>query len=128
MVVLLNRLQRIEQKLTALHLRAGVLVLYDHTSSYFEGTTCPLAAFGHNRDGKKGKLQVNYGLLTDGRGCPVAVSVFDGNTGDPKTLMPQVKKLRETFGIDRMVLVGDRGMISQKQIDALEELEGVDWI
>ncbi len=125
---LATRQEYIEKKLAARHLKKGGLVLYDLTSSYFEGKTCPLAALGHNRDGKKGKLQVNYGLLTDGRGCPVAVSVFDGNTGDPKTLLPQVKKLRETFGIDRMVLVGDRGMISQKQIDAFEERDGVDWI
>lgn len=123
-----TRQEHIEKKLAARHLRNDGLVLYDLTSSYFEGKTCPLAALGHNRDGKKGKLQVNYGLLTDGRGCPVAVSVFDGNTADPKTLLPQVEKLRETFGIDRMVLAGDRGMIAQKQIDVLKHLQGVDWI
>ena len=125
---LLDRQARIEQKLAARHLRAGGLVLYDLTSSYFEGTTCPLAAFGHNRDGKKGKLQVNYGLLTDGRGCPVAVSVFPGNTGDPPTLLPAVRQVRERFGIETLVIVGDRGMISQTQITALQSLEGVDWI
>jgi len=125
---LLDRQARIEQKLAARHLRAGGLVLYDLTSSYFEGTTCPLAAFGHNRDGKKGKLQVNYGLLTDGRGCPVAVSVFPGNTGDPPTLRPAVQQVRERFGIETLVIVGDRGMISQTQITALQSLEGVDWI
>jgi transposase len=125
---LLARQARIEQKLAARHLRAGGLVLYDLTSSYFEGTTCPLAAFGHNRDGKKGKLQVNYGLLTDGRGCPVAVSVFQGNTGDPPTLLPAVQRVRERFGIETLVIVGDRGMISQTQITALQTLEGVDWI
>ena len=125
---LLARQERIEHKLAARHLQAGGLVLYDLTSSYFEGTTCPLAALGHNRDGKKGKLQVNYGLLTDGRGCPVAVSVFKGNTGDPKTLLPQVTRVRERFGIEALVLVGDRGMISQTQIDALKGLAGVDWI
>ncbi len=125
---LLARQARIEQKLAARHLRAGGLVLYDLTSSYFEGTTCPLAAFGHNRDGKKGKLQVNYGLLTDGRGCPVAVSVFQGNTGDPPTLLPAVQQVRERFGIETLVIVGDRGMISQTQITALHTLEGVDWI
>src|SRR3989442_1416695 len=125
---LLARQARIEQKLAARHLRAGGLVLYDLTSSYFEGTTCPLAAFGHNRDGKKGKLQVNYGLLTDGRGCPVAVSVFPGNTGDPPTLLPAVQQVRERFGIETLVIVGDRGMISQTQITALQSLEGVDWI
>ena len=125
---LLDRQARIEQKLAARHLRAGGLVLYDLTSSYFEGTTCPLAAFGHNRDGKRGKLQVNYGLLTDGRGCPVAVSVFPGNTGDPPTLRPAVQQVRERFGIETLVIVGDRGMISQTQITALQSLEGVDWI
>jgi len=125
---LLARQERIEHKLAARHLQAGGLVLYDLTSSYFEGTTCPLAALGHNRDGKKGKLQVNYALLTDGRGCPVAVSVFKGNTGDPKTLLPQVTRVRDRFGIEALVLVGDRGMISQTQIDALKALAGVDWI
>jgi transposase len=98
------------------------------TSSYFEGTTCPLAAFGHDRDGKKGKLQVNYGLLTDECGRPVAVSVFKGNTGDPKTLVPQVERVQDKFGIKTLVLVGDRGMLSEKQIDVLKEKEGVQWI
>src|SRR5260370_38361274 len=97
---LLARQARIEQKLAARHLRAGGLVLYDLTSSYFEGTTCPLAAFGHNREGKKGKLQVNYGLLTDDRGGPVAFSVFPGNTGAPPTRQPAVHTVRERFGID----------------------------
>ncbi len=125
---LLERQAGIERKLATRHLRAGGFVLYDLTSSYFEGTTCPLAAFGHNRDGKKGKLQVNYGLLTDGRGCPVAVSVFKGNTGDPPTLLPAVQRVRERFGIEQLVVVGDRGMISQTQITTLKRLEGVDWI
>ena len=118
---LLERQGAIEKKLAARHLGEGSLVLYDLTSSYFEGTTCPLAKLGHNRDGKKGKLQVNYGLLTDRRGCPVAVSVYDGNTSDPKTLLPQVEKLKTDFGIETLVLVGDRGMISQKAIDELRE-------
>jgi len=125
---LLERQDRIEQTLAARHLRAGGFVLYDLTSSYFEGTTCPLAAFGHNRDGKKGKLQVNYGLLTDGRGCPVAVSVFKGNTGDPPTLLPAVRRVRERFGIEQLVVVGDRGMIAQTQITALQALAGVAWL
>jgi hypothetical protein len=90
---LLSRQQYIEKKLAARHLKDGGLVLYDLSSSYFEGKTCPLAALGHNRDGKKGKLQVNYGLLTDARGCPVAVTVFKGNTADPKTLLPQIEKI-----------------------------------
>jgi len=126
---LLDRQERIEQKLAARHLKQNGLVLYDLSSSYFEGTTCPLAAFGHNRDGKKGKLQVNYGMVTDERGRPVAVSVFEGNTSDGKTLMPQVMKAKQQFGLNSFVLVGDRGMISQKLIDEqLRELRGVDWI
>jgi len=125
---LLLRQERIEKKLAARHLAEGGLVMVDLTSSYFEGCTCPLARLGHNRDGKKGKLQVNYGLVTDGRGCPVSVSVFDGNVGDPKTLLPQVTKVRERLGVGEVVLVGDRGMIAQKQIDALREMEGVAWI
>ena len=125
---LLQRQRRIERKLAARHLDNDALALYDLSSSYFEGITCPLAAFGHNRDGKKGKRQVNYGLLTNVAGVPVAVSVFKGNTGDPKTLLPQVSKLREDFNLERFVLVGDRGMITQKQIDALHDIKGVDWI
>jgi transposase len=125
---LITRQAHIEKKLAARHLHTGGFVLYDLSSSYFEGTTCPLAALGYNRDGKRGKLQVNYGLLTDPRGCPVAVSVFDGNTGDPKTVMPQVEKLQKTFAIEQLVLVGDRGMISQKQITELKQREGIDWI
>jgi len=125
---LITRQAHIEKKLAARHLHKGGFVLYDLSSSYFEGTTCPLAALGYNRDGKRGKLQVNYGLLTDPRGCPVAVSVFEGNTGDPKTVMPQVEKLQKTFAIEQLVLVGDRGMISQKQINALKQKEGLDWI
>jgi transposase len=124
----LDRQGYIEKKLAARHLDHDALALYDLTSSYFEGVTCPLAAFGHNRDGKKGKLQVNYGLLTNPQGIPVAVSVFKGNTGDPKTLLPQVEKVQKEFGIERFVLVGDRGMLTQKQILALRDIEGIDWI
>lgn len=125
---LLKRQARIEKKLAARHLTEGGLVLFDLTSSYFEGVTCPLAALGKSRDGKKGTLQVNWGLLTDERGRPVAVSVFKGNTGDPKTLIPQVHKVKEDFGIKTMVIVGDRGMITQTQIDELKTIDGVDWI
>jgi len=125
---LLERQPRIEGKLAERHLDEEALALYDLSSSYFEGVTCPLAARGYNRDGKKGKLQVNYGLPTNARGLPVAVSVFEGNTGDPKTLLPQLTKLREQFALQRFVLVGDRGMISQKQVDVLRELDGVEWI
>ena len=125
---LLQRQDIIQKKLAARHLEAGSLVLYDLTSSYFEGTRCPLAKLGHNRDGKKGKLQVNYGLLTDVRGCPVAVSVHEGNTADSKTLIPEVQRLQQDFGIERLVMVGDRGMISQKAIDQIREAEGIGWI
>jgi len=125
---LVERQSRIEKKLAARHLEEGGLVLYDLTSSYFEGTRCPLAALGHNRDGKKGKPQVNYGLLTDRRGCPVSVSVHSGDTGDPTTLMPQVETLRREFRINSFVLVGDRGMIGKKQIDKLRDVQGIEWI
>jgi transposase len=125
---LLARQGRVEKKLADRHLADGGLALYDLSSSYFEGTTCPLAALGHSRDGKKGTLQVNYGLLTDRRGCPVAVSVYPGNMSDAKTLLPAVAKLRESFGLDRVVMVGDRGMIGQKQVDQLGERGDIDWI
>ena len=125
---LLSRQGGIEKKLACRHLREGGLVLYDLSSSYFEGRCCPLAKRGYGRDGKKNKLQVNYGLLTDPRGCPVSISVYEGNTADGKTLVPQVKRVREVFGIDMLVIVGDRGMISQKSIEKLRELEAVKWI
>ncbi len=125
---LIGRQDNIEKKLASRHLKEGGLALYDLTSSYFEGSRRPLAALGYSRDGKKGKLQVNYGLLTNERGIPVAVSVFKGNSGDPKTLMPQVDKMREQFKIKKFVLVGDRGMITQKQVDSLRKIEDVDWL
>jgi transposase len=124
---LLERQDAIERKLAARHLKPGGLVLYDLSSSYFEGKCCPLAALGKNRDGKKGKLQVNYGLLTDRRGCPVAVSVFSGDTADTTTFLPQVRKLRDAFGLQQMVLVGDRGMISSASIAELRA-EDFGWI
>jgi transposase len=125
---LVTRQDQIEKKLAKRHFTKNGLVLYDLSSSYFEGTKCPLAKLGYNRDGLRGKLQVNYGLLTDERGCPVSISVFEGNTGDPDTLLPAVSKTRERFGVNELVLVGDRGMISQKQIDTLEKLNGIAWI
>jgi len=124
----LDRQPGIEKKLATRHLSEGGIVLYDLTSSYLEGKNCSLAALGHNRDGKKGKLQVNYGLLTDARGCPVSVSTFSGNTADPTTVVEQVTKVKGTFNINKLVLVGDRGMISQQQIDRFKEMGGVDWI
>ena len=119
---------RIQKKLAARHLKEDSLVLYDLSSSYFEGSHCPLAKLGYSRDGKRGTLQVNYGLLTDERGCPVAVSVHEGNTSDSTTFMPEVTRLREDFGIKRMVMVGDRGMISQKAIDEMSNDDDVAWI
>jgi hypothetical protein len=124
---LLERQATIERKLAARHLLPSGLVLYDLSSSYFEGKCCPLAALGNNRDGKKGKLQVNYGLLTDRRGCPVAISVFSGDTGDTTTFLPQVRKLRDAFALVQMVLVGDRGMISSASIAELRA-EDFGWI
>jgi transposase len=125
---LIERQDKIEKRLAKRHLKEGGLVLFDLTSSSFEGVTCPLAKIGYSRDGKPGTLQVNYGLLTDARGCPVAVSVFEGNTADPKTFLPQVEKVREAFGIASLVMVGDRGMISNVQIEAMRKLEGTGWI
>jgi transposase len=125
---LLARQDAIQGKLAARHLGEGGLVLYDLSSSYFEGSTCPLARLGHNRDGKKGLLQVNYGLLTDARGCPVAVSVHEGNVADSATFMPEVQRLREQFGVQQRVMVGDRGMIGHKAIAELREMDGIGWI
>ncbi|MFB3089425.1 MAG: IS1634 family transposase [Acidiferrobacterales bacterium] len=125
---LLGRQAAIEQKLAARHLRADGLVLYDLSSSYFEGTTCPLAKLGYSRDGRRGTLQVNYGLLTDARGCPVAVSVHAGNVADSQTLMPAVRRLRTDVGIEQLVIVGDRGMISSTAIAELREADGIGWI
>ncbi len=125
---LLSRQEAIQKKLAARHLGPGSLVLYDLSSSYFEGTTCPLAKLGYNRDGKNGLLQVNYGVLTDARGCPVAVSVYEGNVADSQTLPPELKRLREHFGLEQLVMVGDRGMVSNQAIAIMRETPGVDWI
>src|SRR2546425_466318 len=126
---LLSKQERIEDVLARRHLGEGSLVLYDLTSTYFEGRHCSLARLGHARDGKKGKLQIEFGLLTDAQGCPVAVEVFEGNIADPKTLAPQIQKLRGRFGLKEIVLVGDRGMITAARIrEDLQPLEGVAWI
>jgi len=126
---LLARQDRIEQALGKRHLRDGTLVLYDVTSTYFEGRSCPLARFGHSRDGKRDKLQIVFGLLCDVQGRPVAVEVFEGNVADPATLASQVRKIRQRFGIQRVVLVGDRGMITEARIrEDLQGIEGLDWI
>ena len=125
---LLQRQQRIQAKLGPRHSRQGGLGLLDLSSSYFEGSACPLARYGHNRDGKKGKLQVNYGLMCDLPGRRVAVSVVAGNVGDPRTVGPAVEQLRRRFGLSRVVPVGDRRMLVQVRIGELRKLEGLDWI
>jgi transposase len=125
---LLERQGQVQKKLAARHLSEGALALYDLSSSYFEGHCCPLAKIGYSRDGKRNTPQVNYGLLTTRAGCPVAISVYEGNTADVNTLLPQVSQLREDFGLERLVLVGDRGMISHKAIDTLRSLDGLAWI
>ena len=126
---LVERQAAIEQRLAKQHLQEHTLVLYDLTSSYLEGTHCPLAQRGHSRDGKQGTLQIVFGLLCTAAGCPVAVEVFEGSTSDPKTVACQVDKLRTRFGLQRVVLVGDRGMLTAARIR--EDLAGVDglrWI
>jgi len=125
---LLARQARVEKKLAARHLGDGALVLYDVSSSYYEGHTCPLARLGNDRDGKRGLPIIVYGLLTDVEGRPVAVEVYPGNTGDPTTAPRQVEKLRQRFGLARVVLVGDRGMLTDTQIGKLREHPGLGWI
>jgi transposase len=126
---LLSRQARIEDKLAARHLKEGSMVLYDVTSTYFEGRHCPLARHGHSRDERPGNLQIVFGLLTNHEGCPVAVEVFEGNTGDPKTVAAQIRKLRQRFHLKQVVIVGDRGMLTSARIrEDLETEEGVRWI
>lgn len=126
---LLGYQEKIEATLARRHLSDGSLVLYDVTSAYFEGSKCPLAKLGHNRDKKKGKLQIVIGLLCSGDGCPISVQVFPGNMGDPKTLTPQIKKLKEQFGLNRLILVGDRGMITEARLrEDIRPEDGLDWI
>ena len=118
----------IETKLAGRHLGENSLVLYDVSSSFYYGRHCPLAQYGHSRDGKKGLPIIVYGLLTDAAGRPVAVEVYAGNTSDPKTVPDQVSKLRDRFGLKRVVLVGDRGMLTQARIDGLRDEPGLGWI
>jgi len=120
--------QKIEAALARRHLRDGCLVLYDLTSSYLEGQHCELGRFGYSRDGKRDKLQIVFGLLCAADGCPVAVEVFEGNTGDPATLAAQVAKLKERFGLSRVLLVGDRGMITEARIREDLAPTGLDWL
>jgi hypothetical protein len=125
---LAGRQQRIEDRLARRHLRAGELALYDLSSSYFEGRTCPLAALGYSRDGRRGTLQIVYGLLTDRVGRPVAVEVFDGATHDHQTVPAQLDKLSDRFGLAEVVLVADRGMVTRANLDAIRAVSGVGWI
>src|ERR1700704_3909636 len=125
---LVEQQERIEKALARRHLKNGTLVLYDVSSTYFEGRTCELAQFGHNRDGKHGKLQIVFGLLCSQDGCPVAIEVFEGNVGDPSTLQTQIAKLKQRFDLDRVVLVGDRGMITEARIRETVRPAGLDFI
>jgi transposase len=126
---LLERQQSIENALAKRHLSEGSLILYDVSSTYFEGRHCPLAHFGHSRDERSGNLQIVFGLMTNAEGCPVAVEVFEGNTGDPKTVASQVSKIRERFHLKQIILVGDRGMLTSARIrEDLKPQEGVQWI
>jgi transposase len=126
---LLPRQARIEDKLAARHLQPATVVLYDVTSTYFEGRRCPLAQYGHSRDERPGNLQIVFGLLTNPEGCPVAVEVFEGNTADPKTVAGQIRKLRQRFELQQVVIVGDRGMLTSARIrEDLQSEEGVRWI
>src|ERR1700730_15498952 len=125
---LLERQSAIETALAKRHLSNGMLVLYDVSSSYMEGRCCPLAKRGYSRDGRKGTLQITYGLLCAPDGCPVAIEVFDGNTADPMTLASQIEKLKQRFQLDHVVLVGDRGMITQAYIADDIKSSGLDWI
>lgn len=125
---LLARQARIEQKLAQRHIAPGAHVLYDVTSSYYEGRTCPLACFGYNRDQKRGKPSIVYGVLTDREGRPIAVEAYRGNTADPRTIPDQVTKLRTRFHCDQVVLVGDRGTLTQTQITSLKQYPGLGWI
>jgi len=122
------RQERVEAKLARRHLTEGALVLYDVTSTYFEGRACPLAQHGHSRDDKRGAVQIVFGLLCNSAGCPVAVDVFDGHTGDPTTLAPQVQKLQARFGIEHVIMVGDRGLITDTRIRTDLHPAGLAWI
>ena len=125
---LLERPGRIERRLAERHLKDGALVLYDVTSTWLEGRCCPLAHHGYSRDGKRGKLQIVFGLLCNAQGCPVAVEVFEGNTADPATLGSQIDKLRRRFRLSRVVLVGDRGMLTEARIREEVKPAGLEWI
>src|SRR6056297_438943 len=125
---LVGRKDRIEERLAARHLTEGARVRFDLSSSYVEGDDCDLAEYGYDRDGKRGKKQINWGLMTDDDGRPISLSVFPGSTSDSRTLLPQVETLRERFGLQEFVLIGDRGMITGKHIEQFHATPGIDWI
>ncbi len=125
---LLARQPRLEAALARRHLAPGALVLYDLSSTYVEGTHCELARFGYSRDHRPDRAQIEFGLLTDARGCPVAVEIFPGNTADPATVETQLDKLRRRFGLTELVLVGDRGMLTSARIEHLREIGGIGWV
>ena len=125
---LVGQQERIERALARRHLEHGTLVLYDVTSTYFEGRTCPLAKRGYSRDGKRHKLQIVFGLMCTAEGCPVAVEVFEGNVGDPSTLANQISKLKQRFGLEQVVLIGDRGMITEARINETVKPAGLNFI
>jgi hypothetical protein len=122
------RQRQVEKKLAARHLSPGGIAMFDLSSSWVEGSCCELAAFGHSRDGKRGRRQIEYGLLTDRAGRPVAVEVFPGNTSDPESFKTAITRVRDDFGIERLIMVGDRGMITGTRIDDLRKLDGMDWV
>ena len=123
-----ERQPQIEAALARRHLSDGTLVLYDVTSTWLEGRRCPLARFGYSRDGRKDKLQIVIGLMCSAEGCPIAVEVFDGNTADPSTLSSQIDKLKRRFGLQRVVLVADRGLITNARIEEDVRPAGLDWL
>jgi Transposase DDE domain len=125
---LFERQAKIESRLAKRHLSEGGMILYDLSSSYLEGTHCPLAKFGHSRDNKRGKLQIEYGTITDPEGRPVGIEVFPGNTGDPSTVINAVGKVKDRFNIAQAILVGDRGMLTSARIEALSQKKGMSWI
>jgi transposase len=128
MAWLLRRQDKIERRLAAKHLQEGQPILYDLSSTYYEGSTCVLAQRGYSRDGKKGTRQINFGLLCSDQGCPVAVEVFPGNTADAATVEAQVDTLKERFGMKKILLVGDRGMLTSARIEALKEVDDISWV
>src|SRR6266487_3328974 len=125
---LVARQGEIEKKLAARHLSPGGIAMFDLSSSWVEGSSCELAAFGHSRDGKRGRKQIEYGLLTDRQGRPVAVEVFAGNTSDPESFKTAITRVRTDFGIERLIMVGDRGMITGTRVSDLRQLAGMGWI